>query len=87
MSPMRTCLGCRRKTNKSDLIRIVRSTDGRVHADPLAKAPGRGAYLCRDAECLKRVRKSGALARSLKVQIPEEVYEKLLGEMEAEHDG
>ena len=51
--------------------------------DPRGKASGRGAYLCRDAACLKKALKSRALERALSVAIPQEVYERLLSEMEA----
>ena len=46
--PERTCVACRAKGGKRELIRVVRRPDGRVHSDPSGKAPGRGAYLHRD---------------------------------------
>ena len=62
---------------------MVRSPSGEVSLDPRGKASGRGAYLCRDAACLKKAVKSRALERALAVAIPQEVYERLLSEMEA----
>ena len=81
--PQRQCMGCRERKPKRDMIRIVRGTDGQVHLDFSGKMNGRGAYICPDPECLKKVRKSKALDRSLEVPIPEDVYERLEKEMEA----
>lgn len=81
--PQRQCMGCRERKPKRDMIRIVRATDGQVRLDFGGKMNGRGAYICPDPECLKKVRKSKALDRSLEVPIPEEVYERLEKEMEA----
>ncbi len=81
--PIRQCIGCREQKPKPELIRVVRSPSGEVSLDPRGKASGRGAYLCRDAACLKKAVKSRALERALAVAIPQEVYERLLSEMEA----
>ena len=81
--PLRQCLGCREQKPKKELIRVVRSPEGVVSLDFRGKAPGRGAYLCRDSACLKKAVKSRALERSLSVPIPEEVWTRLLAEMEA----
>ena len=81
--PVRQCTGCREKKPKKELIRVVRSPEGEVSLDFRGKAPGRGAYLCRDAGCLKKAVKSRALERALSVAIPQEVFDRLLEEMEA----
>ena len=65
------------------LIRVVRSPEGEISLDFRGKKPGRGAYVCPNAECLKRARKSRALERAFSAQIPAEVYEKLQEQMEA----
>ena len=80
--PMRQCLGCREMKPNRELIRAVRSPEGEVTLDFNGKKPGRGAYLCRDAECLKRATKSRALGRAFGVTIPPEVSEALESEME-----
>ena len=85
--PMRQCLGCREMKAKRELIRVVRSPEGAIGLDFKGKAPGRGAYLCRSAECLKKAVKSKSLERAFSARIPEEVYERLREEMEAEHEG
>ena len=83
--PIRQCIGCRTQKPKNELIRVVRSPQGDVGLDFRGKAPGRGAYLCRDPQCLKKSVKSRALERALSTEIPQEVYERLLSEMEGEH--
>ena len=83
--PMRQCMGCRERREKRQMIRVVRGTDGNVGLDFSGKLNGRGAYICPNIECLKKTRKSKALDRSLEVEIPEEVYDRLQGEMEGSH--
>ena len=79
--PQRQCMGCRERKAKRELIRVVRGTDGAVSLDFSGKAPGRGAYICPNAECLKKALRSKALDRSLEVTIPQEVIDRLEKEM------
>jgi predicted RNA-binding protein YlxR (DUF448 family) len=81
--PLRQCLGCREMKPKKELIRVVRSAEGAVSLDFKGKAPGRGAYVCRDPACLKRAIKARALARAFGVPVPDEVYAELEKRMEA----
>ena len=85
--PQRQCMGCRERKAKRELIRIVRTTDGHVTVDFGGKLNGRGAYICPNAEGLKKVQRSKALERSLETAIPEEVYERLVREIEAGANG
>ena len=85
--PQRQCMGCRERRAKKELIRVVRGTDGTVSLDFGGKLNGRGAYICPNAECLKKAQKSKALERSLEVPIPEEVYMRLAREMEVGDHG
>ena len=81
--PLRQCMGCREMKPKRELIRVVRAPEGGgVSLDFNGKKPGRGAYLCPDPVCLKRVRKSRALERAFGQAIPEAVYDALEAEME-----
>ncbi len=80
--PQRQCVGCREMKNKKDLLRVVRTSDGAV-LDFSGRLPGRGAYLCPNAACLKRARKSRALERALEVEIPEQVYMAMEKELNA----
>lgn len=72
--PLRQCLGCREMKPKQTLIRVVKSPEGEVSLDFKGKKPGRGAYLCPDAQCLKRIRKAKSLERAFSTPLPEEVY-------------
>lgn len=79
--PQRQCLGCREMKEKRALIRVVRSPEGEVSLDFRGKKPGRGAYVCPNADCLKRARKSRAIERAFSAAIPPEVYDALEQEM------
>jgi len=70
--PQRTCVGCQTATNKRELVRVVRTPEGRVVADPTGKAPGRGAYVHEQEECWEAALKKGRLERSLKTAISSE---------------
>ena len=85
-TPLRQCLGCREMKPKPELVRVVRSPEGTVSLDPRGKAPGRGAYVCPNPDCLKKAQRSKALSRSLGVEIPPEVFDGLAAQME-EADG
>ena len=85
--PQRQCMGCRERKAKKELIRVVRGTDGVVSLDFSGKLNGRGAYVCPDVQCLKKAQKARSLERSLEVPIPDEVYDRLLKEMEAADRG
>ena len=79
--PMRQCVGCREMKPKKELIRVVRSPDGAVSLDFKGKLPGRGAYVCPDAECLKRAKRSKALERAFSAPLPEDVWQALEAQM------
>ena len=83
--PQRQCMGCRERKAKRELIRVVRGPEGTVSLDFGGKAPGRGAYLCPNMECLRKALRSKALDRSLEIQIPQEVYQRLEKEMEGQN--
>jgi len=84
--PLRQCLGCREMKPKRELMRVVRSPEGEVSLDFKGKSPGRGAYVCPNADCLKKAVKSKALERALSVAIPEDIYNSL-NERTEETDG
>jgi predicted RNA-binding protein YlxR (DUF448 family) len=68
----RTCVGCRGKANKRDLLRIVRVDEGLVAVDPSGSAPGRGTYVHPDAECVESALEHGAVARALRTGLAAE---------------
>jgi len=80
--PMRQCLGCREMKPKRELVRTVRSPEGEVTLDFVGKKPGRGAYVCRNSDCLKKAVKTKALSRALGVPIPQGFLDALNEEME-----
>lgn len=79
--PMRMCCGCGEMYDKRSLVRVVRSPEGQVSLDLTGKAAGRGAYICKNAACLKKAHKSGRISRTLQVAIPEEIYSRMEGEI------
>ena len=78
--PERKCLGCNEHFPKSSLVRILRTPTGDIALDITGKMSGRGAYICKNASCLKKARKASRIERALEVKIPEEVYDKLESE-------
>ncbi|HXS65040.1 MAG TPA: YlxR family protein [Streptosporangiaceae bacterium] len=68
-SVIRTCVGCRTRAAKSDLLRVV-AVNGEIVADPAARSPGRGAYLHPSQDCLEQARRRRAFPRALRVTGP-----------------
>ena len=85
--PERLCVGCRRLHPKDRLLRIVRSPNGTAAYDPTGKSPGRGAYLCPSAECLRLARRQGGLSWSFKGRVAPAVYDALEDVVRREEDG
>ena len=75
--PQRTCVACGSETAKRALVRVVRTPEGRVTADPTGKKAGRGAYVCARRECWETALAKGRLERSLHVRITAEDAETL----------
>jgi len=71
--PQRMCVGCRVMKNKKELIRVVRTPEDRVEMDITGKKSGRGAYICRDPECLNLAVKGKRLQKALQHEISEDV--------------
>lgn len=76
--PLRMCMACNEMKEKNLLFRIVKAKgdDGccNIFVDKTFKAAGRGAYLCKDPDCLKKVRKSRRIDRTFSCKVPDEVY-------------
>ena len=79
--PMRSCIVCRNKFIKKDLTRIVRNAEGEIFCDPTGKAPGRGAYVCRNPKCIDSFLSRSYLERTFKQQIPQETVEEVRKEV------
>ena len=82
--PLRMCTGCMEMKPKKELIRVVKSPEGEVSVDLTGKKSGRGAYICKNAECLEKSFKTKRLSRNLDVVIDEEIYNKLREEISNE---
>jgi|DewCreStandDraft_1066081.scaffolds.fasta_scaffold00029_147 predicted RNA-binding protein YlxR (DUF448 family) len=65
--PIRTCIGCQQESAKRELIRIVRTPEGRVAIDPTGRMPGRGAYLHPQRTCWEKALKRGSIRYALKI--------------------
>ncbi len=78
---MRQCLGCNEHKPKTELIRVLRTPEGEIILDTTGKKSGRGAYLCKNAVCLARLKKSRRLDRTLECTVPDEVYLRLEEEL------
>ena len=85
-TPMRLCLGCNEMKPKKELIRVVRSAEGEISLDLTGKKSGRGAYICKDVECLRKARKARRFEKSFSCKIEQEVYEVMESELTAEND-
>lgn len=75
--PQRKCIGCGEMKDKGSLMRVIKDTSGEFSLDLTGKKNGRGAYLCKNKECLKKAIKSKGLERSFQMAIPVSVYEML----------
>jgi predicted RNA-binding protein YlxR (DUF448 family) len=78
---MRMCNGCGEMKTKRELIRVVRDAEGNISLDLTGKKSGRGAYICRDAECLKKARKNKRIERTFQTVIPDGIYDAMEKEM------
>ncbi len=81
-TPFRKCLGCQEMKEKKELIRVVKDQDGNFSIDPTGKKNGRGAYICKNMECLDKAIRNKGLERSFKMSVPEEVAQLLRKELE-----
>ena len=79
--PMRQCTGCREMKSKREMIRVIRTTENEICIDATGRKNGRGAYICPNMDCLKLAIKNRGLERSLKMAIPESLYQQLEEEM------
>jgi uncharacterized protein len=75
--PERTCVGCGARRAKGEMVRVCRDPDGNVFVDGTGRSPGRGCYVCPDASCSESARRKRSISRSLKGDVPENVYKEL----------
>ena len=77
--PQRTCMGCNKKKEKNQLIRIVKNKNNEISIDRTGKKEGRGAYICDNVECLEKLMKNKRLNRIFEMTVSQEIYESLRG--------
>ena len=69
MDKLRMCIACRAMKDKRDLLRIVKDKTGEISVDNSGKKNGRGAYICKDEECLKKLEKQKLLNKTFKTNV------------------
>jgi len=80
--PMRRCVGCNASRPKESMIRIVRTPEKEVQIDEQGKAPGRGAYVCADAECIDNLLSGSRLSKALRIsEINKETKDELFARL------
>lgn len=79
--PMRMCAGCGEMKPKKELVRVVKSPEQEISLDLTGRKPGRGAYVCRNIDCLKAARKAKRFERAFSCKIPDEVYDRMEEEL------
>ncbi len=84
---MRTCVSCRGKAAKRELLRVVSSPDSAVAVDASGKRNGRGAYVCDSCRQSPQSLSRARLEHSLKTKIGEDEWRGLLGALSAETGG
>ena len=80
--PLRKCTGCGEMFDKRTLVRVVKSPEGEISLDLTGKKAGRGAYVCKKADCLKKARKKKAFERAFSVKIDDAIYDEMEKEIE-----
>ena len=78
---MRQCIGCQEMKSKKEMIRVIKTPEDEICLDKTGRKNGRGAYICLNQACLEKAKKTKALERSLKTEIPEEIYQTSAEEM------
>ena len=79
MTPIRTCIVCRNKFYKNELFKITKTKDGKINVNGLQ---GRGAYICKNQDCHKKLLEKKVLNKTFKKDIPIEIYQKVVQEIQ-----
>ncbi|MDE7167675.1 MAG: YlxR family protein [Clostridia bacterium] len=72
--PLRMCLSCRELKEKKAMLRVVKNAEGKIFIDFSSKASGRGAYVCDNPDCIKKLRKQRILNKVFSCAVEEEIY-------------
>lgn len=79
--PQRMCIGCQEMKPKKELIRVVKNSEGTINVDLKGKAPGRGAYICKNIQCLEKAIKAKRFEKNFETKIDESVFQRLREEL------
>ncbi|MDE6667384.1 MAG: YlxR family protein [Clostridia bacterium] len=72
--PLRMCVSCRELKEKKAMLRVVKNAEGKIFIDFSSKASGRGAYVCDNPDCIKKLRKQRILNKVFSCAVEEEIY-------------
>lgn len=75
--PLRMCVACRELKEKRDMLRIVKNAQGEIFIDFSSKAAGRGAYICNNPDCVKKLKKQRLINKVFSCEVPDEVYSRI----------
>ena len=75
--PQRMCVVTKEKTDKRNLLRIVKTKDNQILVDLTGKQNGKGAYITKSKEVLEKAKKNKALDKALEITIPDSIYEEI----------
>lgn len=75
--PARRCVACNEQKEKNNLLRIVRTPEGSIEIDQTGKKNGRGAYICKNIDCLNKIKRSKRLEKNLDISIDDDFYEEI----------
>lgn len=79
--PMRMCIACREMKPKKELTRIVRTVDGTIEIDSTGKKSGRGAYLCKNEQCIEASIRENRLSKALDFHVTKEMVQSIKEEL------
>lgn len=84
IQPKRMCICCREMKEKREMFRVVKNADGEISLDYSFKAAGRGAYVCKDEACVRKLKKQRALNRAFSAPVDDCVYDRIEAEYAAQ---
>lgn len=82
--PMRMCIACREMKPKKEMLRVVKNADGEIFSDPTGKAAGRGAYVCNEDACLKKLNVKKLLHKAFSTDVSAQIYQDVEDELGGE---
>ena len=85
IEPKRMCVACREMKEKREMFRVVKNAAGEIFADFSGKAAGRGAYICNNDECMKRLKKQRLLNKAFSAPVSDEVYRRIEEEVQSQN--